>query len=825
MIRKLFLFLSFSLLFSVALMGERLFVRGYVMDSKDQAIYFANVFLKASTQGTNTNEKGYYELAIETQQQDSVTLLFSCLGYLPKRFTIATKQTHQSYQLSVKLEEDAALLNAIEVRSLHHNTSTMQSINTKDLQLVPDASGGNIESLLTQVAGVSSTNELSSQYSVRGGNYDENSVYVNGIEIYRPLLIRAGQQEGLSFVNPDMVESVAFSAGGFDAQYGDKMASVLQVAYKKPKELEGHVSASLLGASAYVGHAAKGFTQVHGLRYKTSQYMLGTLDTKGEYAPTFFDYQTYLTYQISPKWSTSFLGNISQNTYKFVPQDRQTSFGGAMSLGRKFSVAFQGQELDIFRTFFGAYSLDYQVSDFLKMRCMFSAFNTNEQETYDITGEYWLASLDLNNPNQSKEESDIQGVGAYHEHARNRLSASVFAFNYVAEYQHENGTLSAGVTAQKEVILDRIREWNTRDSAGYLVPFDPTAVRMQESLVSHNDMYSYRATAYIQEKYKLENDLGDWHFTGGVRVNYWDFNQETLISPRFSCVYIPEMNRNYNFRIASGVYYQAPFYKEVRQQVDLGQNNFEVQLNPNIKAQRSLHFLAGMDYYFRWLNRPFKLTIESYYKPSDRVISYYVDNVRVRYSGKNDSKAYSAGIDFKLFGEIVPGTDSWVSLSLMQSKENILDDSYTVKNNVGEELGNVAPSWIARPNEQRYNLSFFFQDYFPQHPEYKVHMKFVFADGLPFGPPASERYLAVLRTPSYKRFDAGISRGFVQGKDAFMRKIPGIESIWLNLEVFNVFDIPNVNSYYWVTDIQNAQYAVPNYLTGRMINLKLSVRF
>nr|HPH73365.1 TonB-dependent receptor [Paludibacteraceae bacterium] len=429
-------------------------------------------------------------------------------------------------------------------------------------RLMPDASGGNIESLLVTFAGVSSTNELSSQYSVRGGNYDENSVYVNGIEVYRPLLVRSGQQEGLSFINPDMVNSVEFSAGGFDSKFGDKMSSVLNITYKKPKKFEAATSVSLLGASAYVGSAGKKFTQMHGMRYKTSAYLLGSLDTKGEYSPWFIDYQTYLTYRFNPKWEITFLGNISQNTYRFIPKERETSFG-TLQMSRNFKVYFDGMENDIFRTFFGAFTTNYKPSKNVDLSFMLSAFNTNEQETYDITGQYWLADLDLSSADKTDKAKTTLGVGTYHEHARNRLSATVANFSHMGEFRYQNNTLQWGVGAQEEIIFDRIQEWEFRDSAGYSMPYNPNRVELIYNLTSHIDMYSTRLTAYVQDVYKLRREHGLWSFTGGLRANWWSYNKEFLISPRGTVTYFPKWKQDFNFRFAAGLYYQTPFYKEI----------------------------------------------------------------------------------------------------------------------------------------------------------------------------------------------------------------------------------------------------------------------
>ena len=796
--------------------AKKIYLRGYVLDNNNRGIDLANIQVKGTSQGTSTNEQGFYELRLEAT--DTFHVVYSCIGYETKEYKFAA--TEDVINATKILPSTSTQLESVEIRAFQRQTNTMQGIDTEKFRMMPDASGGNLESMLSSFAGVNSTNELSSQYSVRGGSYDENSVYVNNIEVYRPLLVRAGQQEGLSFINPDLVDKVQFSAGGFSAKYGDKMSSVLDVTYKIPEHFESSLAISLLGASAYLGSASKNFTQVHGIRYKTSSYLLGTLDTQGEYSPSFVDYQTYMTFKFSDKWNGSFLGNFSQNYYRFTPVERETSFG-TLQMNRNFKVFFEGMEKDIFRTYFGAFTVNYQPHKNLKLSVMTSTYNTNEQETYDITGQYWLSDLDLNNTGYTNN----QGVGTYHEHARNRLSATVINLSHLGEFKYANHHMQWGVGIQQEIILDRIREWEFRDSAGYSLPYNPEKVELIYNLSAKTNLSTTRFTGYFEETYKIPSARGLWTFNGGVRFNYWSFNKEWLVSPRISGSYFPDWDVDVNFRMAAGLYHQAPFYKEIRTEVTDEDGNTTMVLNPNIQAQRSLHLLLGADYFFRLWNRPFKFTVEGYYKPGDRINPYYVDNVRIRYSGENNAVAQTAGVDLKLFGEFVPGTDSWISFSWMYSKEDILNDSYQVYSNTGNVLGTVFPGYISRPNEQRYNVSMFFQDYFPNHPEYKIYLKLVWSDGLPFGPPHSERYQAVLRTKAYNRVDIGASRGFLKGQDKFMDKQNVIKALWLNLELFNLFNIRNVNSYYWVTDIYNQQFAVPNYLTGFMVNFKVSVDF
>lgn len=799
-------------------------IYGYVIDTNNRGIELANVYFENSTIGTSTNVNGYYELL--TEIGDSATIVYSMVGFKTFKHTIYPKQ--KILQISVELPSIAKEMSDVEVIAQRRQTSTLDYLDVSKLRLMPNSSGG-IESLLITFAGVSQNNELSSQYTVRGGNFDENIVYVNGIEVYRPLLIRAGQQEGLSFINPDMVSSVAFSSGGFDAKYGDKMSSVLDIEYKKPAKTESSASISLLGASAYVGTAGNKFTQMHGIRYKTSAYLLGTLDTQGEYNPSFVDYQTYLTYQLKPKLELTFLGNFSQNIYNFVPQTRETKFG-TYNMGRNLKVWFEGQEKDLFRTMFGAFTANYQPSNKTKLSFLASAFHTNENETYDILGEYTLSEVKMDLKEENK-IGEALGIGKYQEYARNRLKATVVNIAHLGEYNIDNHKMRWGANLQFENIVDKISEWEWRDSAGYSLPFSDQRVQLYYNMKAKSDLQSLRTTAFFQDTYKKNTAAGFLTVTGGLRLNYWTFNNELLLSPRFSMSFFPHWKRDFTFRFATGVYYQAPFYKEIRDTLTDALGNVNIQLNTDIKAQRSLHFVFGGDHYFRAWGRPFKFTTEAYLKLADRVETYTVNNVRIRYSGENDAKAYTAGVDFKLYGELVPGTDSWINFSLMNSKEDIIGDSYMNKTygDEGKVLTSetVYPGWVSRPNEQRYSFSLMFQDYLPNNPKYKVNMKFIWSDGLPFGAPRNVQYRAAFRAPAYRRVDIGASRVLMNGTDRFMDRswLKHVKSIWLNIEVFNLLDFKNVNSYYWVTDIYNHQYAVPNYLTGRQLNVKLMVDF
>ena len=814
--------------------GHSVRVFGYVLDTDNRGVDLTNVYVEENTTiGTTTNQNGYYEFFVEIE--DTVTLVYSMIGYETIRQQLYTPRN--VIGVNVVLPTNEEMLNEITVRGIQRQTNTMDRVDIGAARLMPDATGGGIESLLITFAGVSQNNEMSSQYNVRGGSYDENSVYVNGIEVHRPLLIRSGQQEGLSFVNPDMVENVDFSSGGFDAKYGDKMSSVLDIRYKRPSKLESRVSMSLLGASSYVGWGDSTQSHMHGIRYKTSRYLLGTMDTKGEYKPNFIDYQTQMTWKLgerlkvrgerSSKWDITLLGNFSQNSYLFSPDSSRTA-EGTMQQAIEKTIYFEGQEKDMFRTAFAALKIGHQLRNDLRLGLDLSGFYTHETETFDIRSEYILSEKPMNmNGDQGSDSGDrgsgigdresdigdregVLGTGVFHEHARNTLQAGMITLAHSGEWKSGENNLQWGVSGQVEIIKDYISEWEWRDSMGYSMPNLDHEMALYYALKGTSSMFNTRVQAYVQDSYRWFTNNGDVLLTGGVRLNWWSFTNEVLPSPRLSVTWLPGWKRDFTFRVATGLYYQAPFYKELRQVVqDEGAVN-RINLNKELRAQRSWQLVLGTDYYFRAWGRPFKFTAEAYGKLIDRMESYTVDNVRVRYSGVNDSEGYTIGLDMKLMGELVPGADSWISFSTMRSRMRFVDDQY--------DLG-----WIPTPQEQRYNLTMYFQDYLPQLPQYKVHLKFIYSEGMPYGYPRNEKLRYIGHMQDYQRIDIGASRVFSAATDNWMKKAKHVDSWSIQLEVFNLIGKPNVNSYYWTTDAKGQQWRTKNTLTGRMFNLKVDV--
>ncbi len=765
---------------------------GKVSDENGDPIELATISCLGQGAVTMANLKGEYSLKLKSA--DSVEVKFSMVGYQTRTRMLRRPKGNQ--KLLVTLLPMKAL-DEITITQRRRQTTTTEQLDTKNLRLTPSTSGNAVEELVQQQAGVSTHNELSSQYNVRGGSFDENSVYINNVEVYRPLLIRSGQQEGLSVINSDMVEKIGFSSGGFEAKYGDKMSSVLDIQYRKPTRWEANVQGSLLGASAFLGYGNKKFSMSHGIRYKTNRYLLGSLETKGEYKPNFLDYQAYITYQPNERWNIDFIGNISENHYNFKPSDRETSFGTMQNV-KTFKVYFDGQEKDIFRTIFGTLRIQRKISANTNISLLASAFHTKEQETYDIQGQYWLDDT------QTQEQL---GVGTYMEHARNYLTADVQSVKLMANHKVKQHNIEAGVTMKWEKIKERASEYEMRDSSGFSVPHSKDRLDLIYSLASNNSISSQRIEAYLQDTYRFQSKSEKpWHFTlnYGLRMAHWSYNKETIVSPRISFAAIPSFNEDIMFRFATGLYYQSPFYKELRDTSTVN-GVTTVTLNKKIKSQRSIHFVGSFDYRFRMADRPFRFTAEAYYKTMSNLVPYNVQNMKVVYYGENKASGHALGLDLKIFGEFVPGTDSWLTLSLMSTRQNI--------NGVS----------IPMPTDQRWGINFHFTDYFPGTNRWKMTLKLAYADGLPFGPPHRGLEYQQFRAPAYKRADIGMSYlavGQPDQKPSFKKP-----RVWLGIDGLNIFGISNVNSYYWVTDVTNHQYAVPNYLTGRQINGKVIVEF
>ena len=775
-------------------------LKGKVIDEDGNTLELVSITCAAQGKLAMTNLKGEFSITLQTA--DTVNVRFSMVGYQPRVRTFVKPRGNLTVQIVMHQQES---LQEVTITERRRQTTATEQLDIKNIKNTPSVTGNAVEEMIQQQAGVSTHNELSSQYNVRGGSFDENVVYINNVEVYRPLLIRSGQQEGLSIINSDMVEKVGFSSGGFEAKYGDKMSSVLDITYRKPERTEGSLTASLLGGSAYFGYASKGkltangqmpiskFTMSHGLRYKTNRYLLGSLETTGEYKPNFLDYQTYMSWAPNRRWTVDFIGNISENKYEFIPTDRETSFGTMQDV-KSFKVYFDGQEKDVFRTYFGTLSIARHFTDSTTVKLIASAFHTKEQETYDIQGQYWL---------DDTQSSENLGVGTYMEHARNYLTADVQSLKLMANRRFLHHDVEAGLTMKWEKIKEQSREYEMRDSSGYSVPHTGDRLDLIYTLSSKNDLSSRRIEGYIQDTYRWQS-AGESFFTlnYGVRFSNWSWNRETTVSPRASLAIVPSFNSDVTFRFATGLYYQAPFFKEMRDTTTVGGRTV-VTLNDHIKSQRSLQFIAAFDYRFRMAERPFRFTAEAYYKALSNLIPYNVQNVKVTYYGENLCSGYTTGIDLKLFGEFVPGTDSWLTFSLMKTGQKMNGGDY-----------------FPLPTDQRYAINFHFTDYFPGTERWKMTLRLAYADGLPFGAPHRGIEQQNFRAPAYKRADIGMAWLAYKNEQRSTFKV---QRVWLGIDCLNLFGISNVNSYYWVTDVTSRQWAVPNYLTGRQINGKITI--
>ena len=788
------LILALFIAASLSTLAQTFTLKGRVIDENNNPVELASVSCLSQGKATVTSLKGEYKMILRSA--DSVVVKFSMLGYRTKTRVLRHPKGPQTLQ--VVLLSDSRTLGEVNVMGQKIQSGQTQELSTKQLKQMPSATGNAVEELIQSQAGVSTHSELSSQYNVRGGSFDENSVYINNIEVFRPFLVRSGQQEGLSVINPDMVDRIGFSTGGFAAKYGDKMSSALDIIYRRPKRFEASLDASLLGASAYVGFSNKKLAWANGIRYKTNRYLLGSLETNGEYKPNFLDYQTYLNYRPNSRWSVDFIGNISDNHYNFTPHDRETRFGTLENV-KSFRVYFDGQEKDLFRTYFGSLGITRHLGDSTSVTLMGSAFSTDEQEKYDIQGQYWLTQT---------ETSENLGVGTYFQHARNYLKAHVESIKLMARHTTKQHDVEGGVTYKMEHIKENSAEYEMRDSAGYSIPHTGKDLNMIYSLRARNELNANRLEVYLQDTWRFRSGGDDdstqtlYTLNYGLRFAHWNFNRETILSPRVSLSIIPAFNQNLSFRLATGLYYQSPFFKELRDTTTRNSVTYAT-LNRKIKSQRSLHLIAGLDYRFSMKQRPFKFTTEIYYKILGNIVPYSVNNVKVTYYGDNVASGHAAGIDMKLFGEFVPGTDSWLSLSFMNTRMKL--------NGLSTPL----------PTDQRYALNLYFTDYFPGTNRWLMNLKLAYADGLPFSAPHRELERNNFRAPAYRRADIGMSYRLLNNEDRHSKSI--FKNIWIGVDCLNLLGINNVNSYYWITDVTNQQFAVPNYLTGRQVNVR--VRF
>ena len=803
-------------------------INGKVLDSEKTPISNAFIKIKGTAISTYSTVDGNFSFNVPSNKILIVQISLSTETIEKK---IGPFLANKEYKQNFNLKSSISLETAIVIGDKNRDRPLIK-IDPKKLEYFSNTSGFEQKLKLIGMGISSGGGELSSGYSVRGGNFDENLVYVNDIEVYRPFLVRSGQQEGLSVINPEMVDQVEFSAGGFQAKYGDKLSSVLDIKYREPDTLRYTIQASLLGSSLhfYNSSKTKRFSYLVGARFRANQYLLGSLDVQGDYKPLFFDLQTLLKYRLKSNLSLSYLSTLSQNRYLVSPQSQQTSFGNINSAISLF-IAFGGNELMQYTTWMNALSLDYKPNKNITLKFNTSSYTTTEREHFTVEGAYRLSELETNfGSDDFANEKALLGIGYFIDHARNDLEAQVYSATHKGRYIGKNSTLQWGVGFKNEQISDRLKEWRYNDSSEYNITTintqDKLAIVLDEFLKANIDIQSYRINGYIQNSQYI-NKSSNTKVTYGVRTNYWNYNQENVISPRMQFSWEP--NKKYNdstklkygtsdtiqtkrdwlLRFASGYYYQPPFYRELRR--------LDGTLNPSIKAQRSIHFVFGGDMNFEAWGRPFKFISELYYKHQDRMIPYIVDNVRIRYLAENSSQGYATGLDARVNGEFVEGIESWFNFSILQTKERL----YYTDNNGTEQLSD----WLRRPTDQRVNFSIMFQDELPSNPSYKLNLSLIYGSKMPFFFNAENRQNPGFKIPAYRRVDIGFSK-ILLDKTSKRRssKFKNIESLWASIEVFNLLQVNNTISYVLVKDFSNNVYGVPNFLTGRRLNFRFILK-
>lgn len=773
--------------------------------------------------GTVTDKKGHFSLTIPSDS--NVVLSIRHIAFKSKSYPVNAKPgTTETF--TIKLE--SITIQEYKYVEEKNRELSLVEIDPANVQMIATPGDPLMALLKTAGLGIATNNELSAGYSVRGGNFDENLIYVNDVEVYRPFLARSGQQEGLSFINSDMVQGISFSSGGFEAKYGDKMSSVLDITYRKPVRFGATIMASFLGVNLHVEDAIiKNRLKYNiGFRYKSNNYILSGMDTKGEYKPDFIDFQSLVSYDATEKFEISLMASYSDNNYRVIPENRTTTFGHVQQ-AKQLNVYFDGKEITRFQVVSGALTFNYKPNKNSYHKLIASAYHTKESERFDILGQYYLGEVesDMTDPNFGQVVNTV-GVGSFLNHARNRLEATVITAetkSYIFREGKKPGSRNSmsfqwGVRYQHERINDKLDEWNLLDSSGYLIPYfgpsDIGQIYLQDIRKSHIELTSHRVMAYYQQGFAWYVDSARINLQAGVRAQYWSLNNEWLFSPRIQLSWKPNWKQDMMFRLAGGIYYQAPFYRELR---DLDGN-----INTNVKAQQSIHVVLGWDYNFRIWKRPFKLVTEVYYKHLENLNPYELDNVRIRYYAQNNARGYAAGVDVKLGGEFVEGLESWLTLSIMQTKEDIIGDYY-----INDNGDSIFPGYIPRPTDQRFTLGLFFQDHIPFFKPLRVHLNLLFGSQLPFGPPNDNRYADTLRAPFYRRVDIGFSYVILQPDRKFKKPksfMHNIRSLWVSFEVFNLINLDNTVSYTWIRDVSNRQYAVPNYLTPRLFNLKLVIK-
>ncbi len=802
------------------LLAQNATIKGVILDESNVPLSGVNVTYNLS--GTLTDFNGYYLLEIPSNQD--VTITFSHISNKNVQITV-NLDPNEDYEFNPVMKTDVEQIATVIIKGRENKrVEGITSITPETIRKIPGANAG-VENLLKSLPGVSGNNELSTQYAVRGGNYDENLVYINEVEVYRPFLIRSGQQEGLSFVNTDLTYKVDFSAGGFQAKYGDKMSSVLDITYRKPVQFSASADLSLLGASVSAGGISKNgrLSSIIGLRYRDNSLFVNAKETETNYKPTFVDVQTYLSYKFTNKFELGFLGTISVNNYSYEPLTRQTNFG-TLADPIALLVFYEGQEEDRYDTYFGALKATYVVSENYTAKFIVSIYQTQEQEYFDILAQYRLGEVNTNIGDEDLGEVEFtEGIGSQLTHARNDLDALIINVEHKGNISIEDDNIEYGVKFTHEDIRDRIQEFEIIDSAGFSIrpiigdftnnqPYDPFTSPLVPftSIRATNDVQINRISGYAQWSRRTTIGSNEVWLNAGVRVHNWTVsgegitsNTQTVFSPRAQVAVKPEWDMDMLFRLSGGLYHQPPFYRELRDSTGT--------VIPNVKAQQSVHIVFGNDYSFDLWGRPFTLNSEIYYKSLTDVNPYTIENVRIRYRAKNNAIAYAYGVDLRLAGEFVPGTESWVSIGFLKTKENIDNRGY-----------------IFRPTDQRLNFNVLFQDYVKVIPDLKLYLNLTYNTGLPGGSPSyADPYDFQTRLPDYKRVDIGVSYVLIDEKK--LRNsgwLKPFKELSLGVEIFNIFDVQNSITNTFVRDIYTkVQYAIPNYLTPRVFNVRATMKF
>ena len=807
------------------------YVSGKVIDENENPISAVSVSVLGKASGIVSNDSGSFRIKVVAEK--SFALLFSHTGYAEKQqgFFLSDKEEEK---VTIKLQRSGKTLTTVVVGDQRERTELgLTKINPKSALAIP-APGGGIEKLIQSLVG--SNNELTSQYSVRGGNYDENLIYINDFEIFRPYLVRSGQQEGLSFINPEMARNVSFYNGGFQAKYGDKMSSVLDIQYKKPKQFGGSVYVSLLEQGFHLEGSAKKerLTYLVGVRTKSNRNLLSSQETKGAYTPTSTDAQAYITYKLNDKWQLEMLGNFSSTKFTLIPESAQKTtsvFSPLFTANLGLDIYFEGQEKDGYKTNFIGLSAVNQPNKKLKLKWMLSRFQNKENENFDIAGAYLFGDRDFDHSSSSFGQIvNPLGAGYYQNYGRNSLNIEVWNAALKGTLDKGKHFIQFGNSIEQTNITDKLYEWEYQDSANYSLPLNTG--RLNSFLNSTADLSIKKYSGYVQDNINFSNNKRDITLQAGIRYNYNSLNKEFLISPRAQVSIKPNWKKDVVFKLAAGIYDQPPFYRELRK--------FDGTVNTAVKSQKSYQIVAGFDYNFKTENRPFRITTEAYYKNIRDLIPYDVDNVRIRYFGNNNAKGYAYGLETRFYTELVKDAESWLSIGLMKTKENIDGDHYyQYKNAAGEIINSHSPDpvvvdsvrqevgWVRRPTDRMLTIGLFLQDYLSTNKNFRVHLNMIYGSNMPFNIPNSVKYRNALIIDPYIRVDVGFSALLLDEKSSRRSHSPfrNFENIWLSFEVFNLIDRPNTISYQLIKDFSNAVYSIPNRLTPRLINFKIVGRF